>query len=100
MEVEIEIGADGEKPDGFEDCIRKVALDTARIRLKTVKTFSEVLGWDDRIFSAAMTLSMTLEIIGHAEAMGRHEGEQEGIDFIDFFTDTLKKQIRGETVEF
>ncbi len=99
MEVKIEIGTNGEKPDGLDDCLRKVAKETARLRLKTVKTFADVMGWDERIFSAAMSLSIMVEIVGHAAAMESHSGEQESIDYIDFFADSLKKQIRGETIE-
>lgn len=102
MEINIEIESEGMKPDGFDDCISKTALDCARLRLKTVKTFGEVMEWDDRIFSAAMSLSVLLEIIGHATAAtaafdGTHE---DSIKFVDHLADCMKKQIRGETVEF
>lgn len=90
---------DAEQPDGFEDCITKVAYDCAKLRLKTVKTFSDVMEWNEPIFTAAMTLSMALEIIGHANALTDGGEENDTIRFVDDFAKLVKSQVRGEAVE-
>ena len=100
MEFEVEIESSGEKPPGFDDCISKVALDTARIRMETTKTFADVMGWDNRIFSAAMSLSILLEIIGHAAAATQDGTEEDLIKFVDALADSLKNQVRGGTATF
>ena len=81
--------------DGFDDCMKKAALEAARARIETIDTFAKVLDWNDDTKACAIFMSLGTETVTTATVFNNNLSPQGHIAFVDGFAESIRRQVRA-----